>query len=181
MASNSYFSIKLAKERISPTLKEIEAQYKALFPGNPFDYFFIDDFFNEQYKSDQQFGAIFSIFAVLAVFVACLGLSGLASYTAMQRTKEIGVRKVLGASSKSIIFLLSRNFILMVLIASVLVTPVLVWGIGEWLDGYAYHIANSWELYFLPLMILMVITLLTVSLQTMKAAAANPAHSLRVE
>jgi putative ABC transport system permease protein len=180
-ANNSYFSIKLAKESISPTLKEVEAQYKALYPGNPFDYFFIDDFFNEQYKSDQQFGAIFSIFAVLAVFVACLGLSGLASYTAMQRTKEIGVRKVLGASSNSIILLLSRNFILMVLIASVLVTPALVWGIGEWLDGYAYHITNSWKLYFLPLMILMVITLITVSLQTMRAAAANPAHSLRVE
>ncbi len=180
-ASNSFFSIKLARESITPTLKELEAQYKASFPGNPFDYFFIDDYFNEQYQADQQFGALFSIFSILAIFVACLGLSGLASYTAMQRIREIGVRKVLGASSKSIVLLLSRNFIVMVLIAGILVTPVLIWGIGNWLDGYAYHISIGWELYLLPMIFLMIITLVTVSLQTMRAAAANPVESLRVE
>ena len=113
--------------------------------------------------------------------VSCLGLSGLAAYTAMQRSKEIGIRKVLGASSKSIVLMLSKNFILLVIIAAVFVTPILTWAIGKWLDGFAYHIIISWDLYLLPIAILLLITLFTVSLQTMKAAAVNPARSLRVD
>ena len=180
-ASNSYFSIKMEKSSLKQTLADVENQYQASFPGNPFDFFFIDDFFNKQYQADLQFGKLFSIFAILAIFVACLGLSGLAAYTALQRTKEIGVRKVLGASAQSIVLLLSKNFIVMVLIASALTTPFLIWGITTWLNGYAYHISVGWDLFIIPLLILMAIALLTVSIQTMKTALANPANSLRIE
>jgi len=178
---NSYFSLKLHQESINSTLAAFEEEYKSIFPGNPFNYFFIDDYFNEQYHADQQFGTLFSIFAVLAIFVACLGLSGLASFTAIQRTKEIGVRKVLGASSKSIVILLSRNFVVMVLISSLLVMPLLVWGMQEWLNGYATRISLSWDLFVLPLFLLVLITVATVSLQTLRSARANPANSLRIE
>jgi len=180
-ASNSYFSIKMEKSSLKQTIADVENQYQASFPGNPFDFFFIDDFFNQQYQADLQFGKLFSIFAILAIFVACLGLSGLAAYTALQRTKEIGVRKVLGASAQSIVILLSKNFIVMVLIASAITTPFLIWGITTWLNGYAYHIPVGWDLFIIPLLILMAIALLTVSIQTMKTALANPAKSLRIE
>ena len=180
-ASNSYFSIKMEKDGFKQTLEDVEDQYQAMFPGNPFDFFFIDDFFNKQYQADLQFGKLFSIFAILAIFVACLGLSGLAAYTALQRTKEIGIRKVLGASANSIVLLLSKSFIIMVIIASLLTTPFLIWGIKTWLNGYAYHIPIGWDLFIFPLLILMAIALLTVSIQTMKTAVANPANSLRIE
>jgi len=180
-AHSSYFSFKLNTNDYQAAIASIQEAYATMFPGNPFDYFFIDEYFNSQYKADQQFGTIFSVFSVLAIFVACLGLSGLASYTALQKTREIGVRKVLGASTSSIMILSTRSFVILIGIAMIISVPLLYYGMQNWLEGYAYHIPITADLFFLPIIVLMLITIATVALNTLKTARLNPANSLRAE
>lgn len=163
------------------TVREIEKLYEADFPGNPFDYFFLDDFFNQQYKGDQQFGKIFGIFAILAVVIACLGLFGLAAYTTTQRLREIGIRKVLGASVSGIVSLMSSQFIKLVVISSIIALPLMAYLVNRWLDNFAFHIGLRWELFIAPVVALLVIALGTVSLQILRGAQANPATVLRNE
>ena len=179
--SRRNFSVKLGTANLNTTIKEIERQYKEAFPGNPFDYKFLDDFFDQQYKGEQQFVQIFSLFAVLAIIIACLGLWGLASFTTTQKLKEIGIRKVLGASVKSIVTLLSWQFFKLVLIASVISIPLTWYGIHEWLDTFAFKIGIGWDLFVIPVLILTVLALGTVSLQIMRGASINPAKILRTE
>jgi len=175
------FSIHLDGKNMNETIQAVEAKYKEAFPGNPFDYYFLDDFFNKQYKDDQQFGKIFSLFAMLAIVIACLGLWGLASFTTTQKLKEIGIRKVLGASVSSIMTLLSWQFFKLVLIASVIAIPVTWYGIDSWLGSFAFRIGLQWDLFVVPVVILIVLALGTVSLQILRGANINPAKILRSE
>lgn len=174
------FSIHL-NGNIHESVAKVEQVYKKAFPGNPFHYFFLDDFFNHQYKSDRQFGKVFSVFAFLTIIIACLGLFGLASFTTVQRMKEISIRKVLGASVRSIMSLLAGQFLRLVLIACTIAFPISWYGVSTWLDSFAFRIDFTWDLYFIPVVILIVIALCTVSLQTIQAAIVNPVKNLRSE
>ena len=179
--SDHNYSMHLSGNNINEIVKQVEAKYKEIFPGNPFDFYFLDDFFNNQYKADQQFGKIFSLFALLAIVIACLGLWGLASFTTAQKLKEIGIRKVLGASVSSIMSLLSWQFLKLVLIASVIALPLAWYGVNTWLDNFAFRIGLQWDLLVVPLMILVILALGTVSLQILRGANINPAKTLRTE
>lgn len=179
--SRQNFSVLLSGGNMNGMIKQIEAQYKEAFPGNPFDFYFLDDFFNAQYKDEQQFAEIFSLFAVLAMVIACLGLWGLASFTTALKLKEIGIRKVLGASSRSIMSLLSWQFFKLVLIASTLAIPLTWYGIDSWLDNFAFRIGLQWDMFVVPVVILTILALGTVSVQILRGASINPAKILRSE
>ncbi len=180
-APGGSYSIKFNTANVKESLVHFEEEWKAMFPGNPFIHFFLDDHYNQQYQADQQFGKVFGIFSSLAIFIACLGLFGLSSLTAIQRTKEIGVRKVLGASVPSILALVTKDYILLILTAIVLSVPLAWWIMNEWLADFAYHIPLTWWIFALPSLVVIAIALLTVSIHTLKAARTNPATSLRYE
>jgi putative ABC transport system permease protein len=177
----SYFSFRMNLSNIAESLAHIESTYKSFFPGNAFDYFFLEDEFNRQYKSDVQFGKLFFVFTVLAIFIACIGLFALVSYSTTLRIKEIGVRKILGANTGDLMILMSKEYFILLLIANVLAIPaVLYWG-GIWLDNYAFRTDLSVELFLIPGLILIIISFLTVSHQTYFTARRNPVDSLRTE
>jgi putative ABC transport system permease protein len=175
------YSIHLSGKNIPDVLREVEEKYAEAFPGNPFNFYFLDDFFDKQYKDDQQFGEVFTFFSVLAIIIACLGLWGLAAFTTSQKLKEIGIRKVLGASAGNITSLLSWQFFKLVLVAGVLAFPLSWYGIDRWLSTFAFRIGIQWDLFVVPLLILAVLALSTVSLQIMRGAMTNPAKILRTE
>jgi putative ABC transport system permease protein len=176
-----YFSIKINSPQVAPTIDQVKTKWNKFFPGNTFEYFFLDDHFNEQYKADQQFGQVFGLFTGLAILVACMGLFGLASFTTLQRTKEIGIRKVLGASVGSILKLLYDEFTILLLLAFVVAAPLAWLTTSNWLQGYAFRISTHWLYFLLPFVIIIAIALVTVSFQAVKAALANPVKSLRSE
>jgi putative ABC transport system permease protein len=177
----AYYSLKIETNDLTQTLAYAKEKFAQLFPGNPFDYFFLDTFFNRQYKNDQQFGQVFGFFALLAIFVASLGLFGLASFTASQRTKEIGIRKVLGSSVPNIFLLLSKDFLKLVVIANIIAIP-LVWALmNNWLDTFAFRINIGVWIFVVSAAITTFIALITVSYQSISAAVANPVRSLRYE
>jgi putative ABC transport system permease protein len=180
-APNGLYSIKFNTANVKESMTKFEADWKELFPGNPFNYFFLDDHYNNQYNADQQFGKVFGIFSALAIFISCLGLFGLSSLTAIQRTKEIGVRKVLGASIPSILTLVSKDYIKLMLVAIFISVPLSWWIMTSWLQDFATRIALSWWIFALPGLLITFIALLTVSIHTIKAAIANPVTSLRYE
>jgi len=176
-----YISVKTTAANASHTIATVKGEWNKFFPGNTFEYFFLDDHFDHQYKADQKFGQVFGLFTSLAILVACLGLFGLASFTTIQRTKEIGIRKVLGASVIQILKLLYREFAFLLVIAFVLAVPIAWYVVSNWLQGYAFRINIGWLYFLLPFMTIVVIALLTVSFQSIKAAVANPVKSLRTE
>ena len=178
---NGYLSVKTKSASAGKTIESVKAEWKKFFPGNTFDYFFLDDHFDEQYKADQRFGQVFTLFTSLAILVACLGLFGLASFTTLQRTKEIGIRKVLGASVTNILRLLFREFAILLLIAFVIAVPIAWLTTSKWLQGYAFRIGLQWTFFVLPFFVIVAIALITVSFQSIKAAIANPVKSLRTE
>jgi putative ABC transport system permease protein len=178
---NGYLSVKTDAVQASKTITAVKAKWTKFFPGNTFEYFFLDDHFNDQYKADQRFGQVFGLFTSLAILVACMGLFGLASFTTLQRTKEVGIRKVLGASVPSILKLLYREFALLLLIAFVIAVPLAWYTVSSWLQGYAFRIDIHWLYFALPFIFMIAIALITVSFQTIKAAIANPVKSLRTE
>src|SRR4030095_14559218 len=145
------------------------------------NYTFMDDDFNKTYTAEQQTGKLFITFAVFAIFIACLGLFGLVTYAAEQRTKEIGIRKVLGASVGGIVAMLSKDFAKLVLIASIVAFPVGWWAMNKWLQSFAYRINISWWVFLAAGVTAIVIALITVSFQAIKAAISNPVKSLRTE
>jgi putative ABC transport system permease protein len=175
------YSIKFTPSNVRESLSNFEETWKAMFPGNPFVHYFLDDRYNEQYKADQQFGKVFGIFSTLAIFIACLGLFGLSSLTALQRTKEIGVRKVMGASVSSILGLVSKDYVILMLAAIILSIPASWWIMGEWLSDFAYRISLEWWIFAIPSIVVVMVALITVSVHTIKAARTNPATSLRYE
>lgn len=174
-------SLKVATGDLQKTLATIREGWLKFYPGNPFEYFFLDEHFDDQYRADQRFGQVFGLFTLLGILVACMGLSGLASFTATQRTKEIGVRKVLGASVFQIVEMLYREFALLILIAFVLVTPLAWYASGKWLEEYSFRVDIAWWQFALPFLVVLSVGLLTVSVQSLKAALTNPAKSLRSE
>ncbi|HVX49672.1 MAG TPA: FtsX-like permease family protein, partial [Chitinophagaceae bacterium] len=175
------YEIKVNTGNMPQTIAGIEKIYKTVFPQSAFEYFFLDEFFNRQYKTEQHFGQVFSLFAGFAVFVACMGLFGLTLITINQRVKEIGIRKVLGATVPNIVALIARDFVGLIIIANVIALPLVYWGGHQWLQGYVFRISLSWWLFVVPLLAVMFIALLTVSRQAIKAALANPVKSLRTE
>jgi putative ABC transport system permease protein len=177
-----YYSLKInAGTDLPNTISQVEGAWKAHFPADPFSYFFLDDYFDRQYKADLQFGKVFGLFTLLAIFIACLGLFGLASYVVMQRTREIGIRKVLGASVEGITGLLAMDFLKLVLVAILIAMPVAWYFMRRWLSDFAYHIELEWWMFALAGFSAVLIAFLTVSVQSIRAALANPVKSLRSE
>jgi len=177
----SFLSFKVEPDHYKQTLSSLENVWNIHFPGNPMDYFFLDQFFNRQYESDKRFGEIFSMFTVLAIFVACLGLFGLASFMTLQRTKEIGIRKALGSTSSQVVLLLSKGFIQLVVIANMIAWPLAWFVMDRWLQGFPYRININPFLFVIAGVGVVLIAFLSVGVQTLKAAAVNPASSLRSE
>jgi putative ABC transport system permease protein len=176
-----FYSLKVPARDLDQTLAAIKGRYDQFFPGNPFEYFFLDTFFNEQYKAEQQFGRVFGLFAGLAVLIAALGLFGLISFTAVRRTREIGIRKVMGASVPGIVLLLSKDFLKLVGIAIAVAVP-LAWHVMEnWLADFAYRTEVGAGVLALAGLLALLIALLTVSFQAFKAAGTNPVKALRTE
>ncbi|HEA20316.1 hypothetical protein LCGC14_0850740 [marine sediment metagenome] len=176
-----FFTMKLNSSDIGSTIAQVETQWNSFFPGNTYEYFFLDDHFNDQYLADQRFGKVFGFFTGLAILVACLGLFGLASFTTLQRTKEIGIRKVLGASVLGILKLLYREFAFLLMVAFLISIPVSWFTASNWLQGYAFRIDIHWSFFMLPFVVIVLIALVTVSFQSIKASLANPVKSLRAE
>ncbi|MHA7128209.1 ABC transporter permease [Algoriphagus namhaensis] len=179
--ASRYVSIKVDTENLQQTLGEVEDIWAEMAPHRPFLYSFLDEDFNNQYESDFRFRKIFTSFSVLAILIACLGLLGLATYTAEQRTKEIGIRKVLGASVPTIVGLLSRDFVKLVLIALVFAVPISWYAMNQWLQTFAYSIDIEWWIFLLAGVIALVVALFTISFQSIRAALMNPVKSLKSE
>ena len=174
-------SVNIAAANVPATLAAIENKWKELIPNRPFSYFFLDEFFDKQYRGEERFGKLFLNFAILAIFISCLGLLGLASYSTTQRTKEIGIRKVLGASVKGIINLLSKDFLALVVLSFFIAMPVAWYFMHAWLKDFAYRTGIGWWVFVLAGALALFIALFTVSFQAIRAAIANPVKSLRTE
>ena len=179
--SYSFFTVQIDGSNLSAKINTLQTLYRQAFPGNPFEYFFADEKFNQQYQADQKLGAIFIAAACVAIFIACLGLFGLAAFTARQRVKEIGIRKVLGATVADITSLLSKDFVKLVFMAIVIASPVAWWAMHKWLQDFAYRTPVSWWLFVAAGAVALLIALVTVSFQAVKAARANPMKNLRTE
>ena len=178
---SQFFAFKVDNDNYKEILSSLEGPWKTFFPGNPMDYFFLDQFFNRQYEHDKQFGAVFSLFTGLAIFIACLGLFGLASFMTIQRTKEIGIRKALGSTSTNIVLLLSKGFIQLVLIANLIAWPLAWWIMNSWLQSFPYRIEVNPLLFIVAGAGVVIIAFISVGFQTVKAAKVNPAQTLKYE
>jgi len=176
-----YISLSVDISNLKESLAFIESQWKILFAGKPYESFFLDMDFDQQYRADEQIGRIFGIFTVLGLFIACLGLLGLASFTAQSRTKEIGIRRVLGASVLGIVIMLSKQFTKWVVLANCLAWPVAYYIMSRWLKNFAYRAEINILIFILSGLLVLAVALLTVSFQSIRAATANPADSLRYE
>lgn len=175
------FTLKIEAKNVPATISAIQSRWRALAPERPFNYVFVDETFNKQYASEVTFGNLFVNFAVLAIFISCLGLLGLASYSTIQRTREIGIRKVLGASVSGIVNMLSQEFLILVLISSLIAFPIAWFTMHSWLQDFAYRISISWWIFVFAGVLALIIAFTTVSFQAIKAALTNPVKSLRSE
>ncbi|MGF7037141.1 ABC transporter permease [Mucilaginibacter lappiensis] len=174
-------TVKVSPKNLSSTLAQIESKWKVLVPNRPYNYYFLDEFFDRQYRSEQRFGKLFFNFAVLAIFISCLGLLGLASYSTLQRTREIGIRKVLGASVPGIVNLLSVDFLKLVIASFFIAMPLAWYFMHKWLQDFAYRIDISWWVFVLAGILAIMVAIATISFQAIKAAMSNPVKSLRSE
>jgi putative ABC transport system permease protein len=177
----SYIIANVTTKNYAALLKEIQHSWNKVNPDIPFEYSFLDNDFQKNYEKDQRVSIIVSYFTFIAILIACLGLFGLSAFSAEQRTREIGIRKVLGASVSNVASLLSKDFIKLVLIALVIASPLSWFGMNKWLQGFAYRITISWWMFAIAGAVAILIALFTVSLQAIKAAMANPVTSLRSE
>ena len=174
-------SIKLATTNISSTLQSVKKTWEQTFPDYVYDYKFLDDKIESFYKQENQLSQLYKIFAAIAIFLSCLGLYGLASFMAVQRIKEVGIRKVLGATTGNIVYLFSKEFIILITIAFAIATPIAWYYMHNWIQDYAYRINVSWRLFAAGGLIAIIIALATISFQALKAALADPIKSLRTE
>jgi putative ABC transport system permease protein len=179
--TRQYYSLKIQTANLPQLMSSISKTWNKYFPADPINFFFLDESFNQQYKSDNLFGKVFSVFAFLAILIASFGLLGLSAYNVLQRTKEIGIRKVLGASAQSILLLLSTDFLKLILIALVLAIPVCWLAMHGWLEDFAYRIQIDWWVFAIAGLIALMIAFITISLQVIKAIVENPVKSLRTE
>jgi len=175
------FAIKVNARNISESILIIEKSYKDIFPENPFEYYFLEDYFNQQYLSDELFGKVIGLFTFLAVFVTCLGIFGMSAYTSIQRTREIGIRKVLGASTSGILRLLLKDFILTIGFSLIIAWPLAYWAIWRWLQTFAFRMSWSILLLILPALIVLLVIALSTSFNIWRAARADPVHSIKHE
>src|SRR6185369_5471182 len=166
----NFYSVKIESANLQESLASILHSWNKYFPTDPFNYFFLDESFNQQYKADQLFGKVFGVFAFLAILIACFGLLGLSAYNVLQRTKEIGIRKVLGASVQNILLLLSKDFLKLVIVALFIAIPVGWYIMHSWLKDFAYRISIHWWVFIIAAVIAVLIAFLTISTQAMKAA-----------
>jgi len=175
------FVLKMSTLNTAPNLAEIKKQFDGFFPGNPFEYYFLDEYYNQQYRSDELFGTVFAIFSFLAIFVTSLGILGLSSFMVAQRAKEIAIRKVMGADVPGIALSLAKDFLLLIIISFVIALPVTYFGIERWLESFAMRMNLSAGLFLLPLLLVILITAFTVSFHVIKSALKNPVDSIREE
>ncbi|MFD1001437.1 ABC transporter permease [Ohtaekwangia kribbensis] len=176
-----YISLRVDTDDLSNSLASFEKTYESAFPGGVFDYFFLNDHFNSQYKADQQFAAIFTTFTLLAILVSCLGLLGLSIFATTQRTKEIGIRKVLGASFTTILMLFSKDSVRILIVSYLIAVPAIYFAASQWLNNFAFHTGMGWEIYILPPLGLLLISLGTICAVCLRTAFINPSISLRQE
>lgn len=179
--SRAFYSLKVGSANMAATIKEAEKIWQRHFPADPFTYSFLDETFGRQYAADELFGKVFGVFAGIAILIACFGLLGLSAYNVLQRNKEIGVRKVLGASAQSILVLLSKDFLKLILVALVLAIPIGWYIMYQWLQDFAYRIAIGWWVFGIAGCLALLIALITIVLQALKAVTENPVKSLRTE
>lgn len=173
--------IKLSSNNLPQTIGFLENKWKALIPDRPFEYRFMDDDFNRLYDNEMRLGKIMNLFSSIAIILACLGLFGLSSYSVQQRVKEIGIRKVLGASAGSIVLALSKDFVKLAIIAICIASPVAWWLMQHWLQDFSYRINITWIIFAAAALVTVLLTVITISFQSIKAALANPVKSLRTE
>lgn len=177
----SHIVARIRSDDLNKTVEQLESKWKGFVSGEPFDYNFLDAQFDAQYRSEIRLGTIFSLFAALSVFIACMGLFGLCAYVAERRTKEIGIRKVLGASVQSVVMLISKDFLKLTLIATLIAFPVAWWMMNKWLEDFAYRIDIKWTVFLVAGLSTLLIAMVTISFQAIKAAIANPVKNLRTE
>lgn len=175
------FAVKINPGNVPETVGRVRRQYEAFFPGNPFDSFFLDEYYDQQYNADELFGKVIGIFSFLAVFVTGLGIFGLSSFMSVQRTKEIGIRKVLGANVSQILLLLTKDFLVLIIISFIFALPFTYLGINEWLNSFAHRMNLNPVLFLLPLASVLLITLITIGSHVVKAALKNPITSIKHE
>lgn len=179
--SSGYFTVQTHTRDIQSKIATIKTLYNNTFPGNPLEYFFADKKYDQQYAQEKKLGSVFIASACIAILIACMGLFGLAGFSARQRVKEIGIRKILGASVTNITTLLSKDFVRMVIIAILIASPIAWWVMKAWLDNFAYRTPVNWWIFVIAGIIAVGIALLTVSFQPIKAAIENPVENMRSE
>jgi putative ABC transport system permease protein len=173
--------VKVNGQNITQTIAHLESTWKKLVPHRPFEYSFLDEEYNKLYSAELRIGKVLNIFAGIAILLACLGLFGLSSFAAQQRMKEIGIRKVLGASLQQIVTILSKDFIKLAFIATLIACPFAWWVGSQWLQDFTYRVEVSWWIFAIAGSASLLIALITVSIQAIKAALSNPVKSLRSE
>jgi putative ABC transport system permease protein len=179
--STSIITMRLKTDNLPAFIKTLESTWQEMAPGQPFSYSFMDEDFDKMYNAERRIGSIIGTFAFLAIFIACIGLVGLSTFIAQQRSKEISIRKVLGASTSGLVHLLSKDFVKLVIYALLIAVPLSWWAMTKWLESFAYRIDLDIGIFLLAAVIAMIIALLTVSFQSIRAAIANPVDSLRGE
>jgi len=179
--NTSYLTLNINGSNIESTIKDVESKYETFFSGDPFDYFFLDEHFNRQYKADLKFGQLFLLFAGLAIFIGALGLFGLGSYMAMRRTKELCVRKVLGANMINVLLLIPKSLLILVFISGLIAIPITYFLTSEWLSDYAFRVALSPWMFVVPFLLVIVVAALSVLPESIKVALLKPANYLRNE
>jgi putative ABC transport system permease protein len=177
----TYVSVRILPHNVPETIKHIEKTWYNYIPYKPFEYFFFDEDYDQLYRAEERMGTMFGIFSLLAIFIACLGLFGLAAFTTERRTREIGIRKAMGASIANIVFLLSREFTKWILLANIVAWPVAYYFLNKWLQDFAYRIEISLWTFILASCLALIIALFTVSYQSIKAASVNPVEAIRYE
>lgn len=175
------FSIRLNTNDYKASISQIRSLFREAFPGNPLEYYFLDDFFNQQYKDDQSFGKVFGSFAIFAVLISCLGLLGLTAFTTDKKQKEISIRKVLGATNGKIISMLSKDFLRLVLLASLFSIPIMWFLTERWLNTFAFRMTLSWDVFVVPIAILTFVCMITIVANIWRGANVNPARVLKSE
>ena len=180
-ASDDYFTMRVDPQQLEAALTSLENTWKQFFEGNPFEVFFLDEFFDRQYRIEKQLNTAVGFFAMVAILIAALGLFGLSSYTTLQRTKEIGIRKVNGASPGRILKLISKDYLLLIFLSVLIASPLTWLLIRRWLEAFPYQVSLHWWIFVLTGLIALVLALAAVSIQTLRAANKNPSESLKYE
>lgn len=177
----TYYSLKINTTDWGEAIATLEGKFKEIFVGNAFEYFFLDEFFDRQYRAEQQFSKVCKLIAGLAIFVAFLGFFALSTLILLQRTKEIGIRKILGATTSGILLLISKDFIKMLLIANMIALPLIIYFGHKWLENFAFNTGLGWQIFVIPLVGLLLIVYLIIAVQIYRTSVLNPIHSLRNE